>query len=209
MNPVILCKQVSEELCKFISTEMRIMEGVIQELDPQSIRQEPEFGDSYNAYCPPCLEALSLTVKPIIEKLVDKELAPSYSYGRIYRPGARLNKHFDRRSSEFSVSICLEKGNTPWFLCADGPDSDNPICVDLSGGDMLVYSGAKISHWREGPYEGDEQIQVFIQYVDVNGENADLIYDGRPKLGLPFGYKSEFVEEELQDQLKLGSVLRS
>ena len=39
MNPVILCKQVSEELCKFISTEMRIMEGVIQELDPQSIRQ--------------------------------------------------------------------------------------------------------------------------------------------------------------------------
>ena len=49
MNPVILCKQVSEELCKFISTEMRIMEGVIQELDPQSIRQEPEFGDSYNA----------------------------------------------------------------------------------------------------------------------------------------------------------------
>ena len=185
MNPVILCKQVSEELCKFISTEMRIMEGVIQELDPQSIRQEPEFGDSYNAYCPPCLEALSLTVKPIIEKLVDKELAPSYSYGRIYRPGARLNKHFDRRSSEFSVSICLEKGNTPWFLCADGPDSDNPLCADLSVGDMLVYSGCELEHWRE-PLEGNTCAQVFLHYNHVNGPFAEKNrFDKRPMLGIP------------------------
>ena len=60
--------------------------------------------------------------------------------------------------------------------------------------------------WREGPYQGDEQIQVFIQYVDKNGDSADLIYDGRPKLGLPFGYKSDFVKEELNDQLSLRDI---
>ncbi len=205
MIPVVLFKQVSEELCRFVSAEMRIMESVLRELDPQSIQQEPEFKDSYNAYCPPCLEALSLHIKPTIEKLVDKKLEPSYSYGRIYRPGAELHKHFDRRSSEVSVSICLEKGSTPWYLCAEGPDMDKPVSADLNEGDMLVYSGAKYRHWREGPYTGDEQIQVFLQFVDINGPNADLIYDGRPGLGLPFGYKSNFVEQELRDQLELGS----
>jgi len=203
MKPIILHKQVSPELCKFVSQEMRILEGVIEEFNPEG-KYEPGFEDSFNAYCPPCLEALSLTIRPIIEKQVGKQLLPSYTYGRIYRPGAKLDKHYDRRSSEVSVSVCLEKGNTPWFLSVE--TEEDKVSVDLDVGDILIYCGRDFAHWREGPYRGDEQIQVFIQYVDKNGDSADLVYDGRPKLGLPFGYKSDFVKEELNDQLSLRDI---
>ena len=56
MKPIILHKQVSPELCKFVSQEMRILEGVIEEFNPEG-KYEPGFEDSFNAYCPPCLEA--------------------------------------------------------------------------------------------------------------------------------------------------------
>ena len=43
-------------------------------------------------------------------------------------PGAKLDKHYDRRSSEVSVSVCLEKGNTSWFLSVE--TEEDKVSVD-------------------------------------------------------------------------------
>jgi len=55
----------------------------------------------------------------------------------------------------------------------------------LDVGDMLVYSGCELEHWRE-PFEGDTCGQVFLHYNHVNGPFAQKnIFDGRPMLGIP------------------------
>ena len=57
--------------------------------------------------------------------------------------------------------------------------------VLLEVGDMLVYSGCELEHWRE-PFEGDICGQVFLHYNHVNGPFAEKNrFDGRPMLGLP------------------------
>ena len=40
------------------------------------------------------------------------------------------------------------------------PNAPKGIPVDLEVGDMLVYSGCELEHWRE-PFEGDHCAQVF------------------------------------------------
>ena len=50
---------------------------------------------------------------------------------------------------------------------------------------MLVYKGALCEHWRYA-FTGNQCVQVFLHYNDVNTENAEQNkYDNRPFLGLP------------------------
>ena len=52
----------------------------------------------------------------------------------------------------------------------------------LNPGDMLVYKGDKLEHWRE-PFTGKICGQVFLHYVDKSLKK--FINDTRPHLGLP------------------------
>ena len=53
----------------------------------------------------------------------------------------------------------------------------------LEVGDMLVYSGCELEHWRE-PFDGNICGQVFLHYNHVNGPFAEKNrFDGRPMLG--------------------------
>ena len=61
--------------------------------------------------------------------------------------------------------------------------------VNLKPGDMLVYSGCDLEHWRE-PFEGEECVQVFLHYNHVNGRFAEQNkFDKRAMLGLPSGIR--------------------
>jgi hypothetical protein len=53
----------------------------------------------------------------------------------------------------------------------------------LEPGDMSIYTGCEVEHWRE-PYEGNQQIQLFLHYVDANGVHKDWKFDKRPFLGM-------------------------
>ncbi len=65
------------------------------------------------------------------------------------------------------------------------PDAPAGTKVLLDVGDMLVYSGCELEHWRE-PFDGNICGQVFLHYNHVNGPFADKNrFDGRPMLGLP------------------------
>jgi hypothetical protein len=61
--------------------------------------------------------------------------------------------------------------------------------ISLNIGDMCVYKGDELSHWRE-PYHGDRQLQAFLHYVEVHGKFSHYKYDTRPALGLPNSYRN-------------------
>ena len=65
------------------------------------------------------------------------------------------------------------------------PGAPKGVRVDLKIGDMLIYSGCELEHWRE-PFEGKVCSQVFLHYNHANGPFAQTnLLDGRPLLGIP------------------------
>ena len=122
-------------------------------------------------------ETILLMYQKKIEDLFGFRLVPTYSYARIYKHGDILKKHKDRPSCEISTTLNL--GGDPWSIFIEGTE------IKLSVGDMLVYSGCDLEHWRER-FEGNICAQVFLHYNHLNGKFSDKNkFDGRPILGLP------------------------
>lgn len=104
-----------------------------------------------------------------ISELVGRNLAPTYSYIRVYLRGAELVPHKDRPSCEYSATINLSQTH-PWSIFMG--DSE----IKLNVGDAVIYKGCEIEHSRK-PFEGDSYIQVFLHYVDLDGPYRDHVYD--------------------------------
>jgi len=147
------------------------------------IRGDAQVEKSYSVYGASCFEALMVLLQPKIEQITGKSLYPTYSYARIYYNGAELTRHKDRPACEYSASLCIENDEYPWpFFMEDY--NGNAEAVELYPGDMIVYRGNKLHHWRE-PFTLNKQIQTFLHYVDQNGEHSDKKYDDRPMLIIP------------------------
>ncbi len=101
---------------------------------------------------------------------------------RVYEKGSILKKHKDRYSCE--VSTTLNLGGDVWPIYLKDTE-EKVIEVKLEPGDMLIYSGCELEHWRD-EFEGELCGQVFLHYNDMsNPKWKDNAYDGRPHLGLP------------------------
>lgn len=112
---------------------------------------------------------------------VGKKLLPTYTYARIYRPGEVLKKHKDRPACEISATLTLGFDKPPvWPIFAD---EIKQTSIALQKGDMLVYKGCELLHWRE-EFKGQWHVQVFLHYVDANGPYKDHYRDGRPEFGV-------------------------
>jgi len=143
---------------------------------------DKQIPNTYSCYGDFAMETLMVKMLPVMKKHTGLDLCPTYSYARAYKKGDELKKHKDRPSCEISTTLNL--GGDPWSIFVEGTK------VLLEVGDMLVYSGCELEHWRE-PFDGDICGQVFLHYNHVNGPFADKNkYDGRPKLGLPSGIKT-------------------
>tara|TARA_R100001126_G_C4882654_1_gene180227 strand:- start:2041 stop:2673 length:633 start_codon:yes stop_codon:yes gene_type:complete len=142
---------------------------------------------AYSCYGDIMMEMLLVNMHALMEKNTGLRLQPNYSYARIYKTGHVLERHKDRLSCEISTTLNL--GGDPWpiYLEPSGREGMNGLKVDLNPGDMLIYRGMDLEHWRE-PFQGSECVQVFLHYNDVNNPNA-VPYDGRPHLGLPAWFK--------------------
>lgn len=190
----IIRKAVPAEICKLTAIEFELQEKACQVLYPGADLSDLS-PKSFARYSPLCFEALSVYVQPLIEKEVGLNLYPVYSYARIYYKGSRLDKHYDRQSSEVSVSICIEKDPVDWALYIKSESGQiNEVHLDI--GDLVIYSGRVQEHWRE-EFTGEKQIQSFLQYVDANGRDSWLKWDTRPALGLPFEFAGPEVRQEM------------
>ena len=158
----------------------------------------------YSHYADPVMETLLMKVLPVMKEQTGLDLIPTYSYTRVYTKGSILWRHKDRPSCEISTTLNL--GGDMWPIYIDPTGQDNIIksqytnkgeeCivkkgahsgnrVDLDPGDMLVYSGCELEHWRN-EFTGDMCAQVFLHYNHKNGPFAEKNkFDNRPLLGIP------------------------
>ena len=144
------------------------------------------------------METLMMKVFPIMQERTNLRLVPCYTYTRVYKKGDILKRHSDRSSCEISTTLHL--GGQPWpiFLDPTGtksvineekqiikPNAPTGFPIDLEVGDMLVYRGCDLEHWRE-PFKGDNCAQVFLHYNNLDGPfGSKNKFDKRPMLGIP------------------------
>ena len=139
--------------------------------------KDEQVPNTYSIYGDPVFDTLLMKVLPVMQRETGLDVIPTYSYARIYKKGDILKRHKDRPSCEISTTLNL--GGDPWSIFLEGEK------VDLNVGDMLIYEGCKLEHWRE-PFEGEHCGQVFLHYNNKKGEFKDInIFDGRDKLGTP------------------------
>tara|TARA_Y100001937_G_scaffold119146_1_gene174435 strand:- start:49 stop:651 length:603 start_codon:yes stop_codon:yes gene_type:complete len=151
---------------------------------------DPQIPETYSHYGDFAMDTLLTKVKPIMEKATGLQLVETYSYARIYKKGDELKRHKDRPSCETSCTMNLGGDEWPIYLEPSGDVGKEGVKVDLEPGDMLIYRGCDVEHWRE-PFEGENCGQVFLHYNDLNGEFGQKNkFDGRPILGLPATFKS-------------------
>ena len=149
--------------------------------------------NTYFCYSDIVMETLMLKCQPLMEKTTGLKLQPAYTYARIYKKGDILKKHMDRFSCEVSTTMNL--GGDPWaiYLEPSGKEGLKGIKVDLKPGDMLVYSGCELEHWRE-KFKGKSCGQVFLHYNNRKTPGAkDNMFDMRKHLGLPSWFKNKII----------------
>lgn len=95
-----------------------------------------------------------------------RHLKAASSYSRIYEHGAELHIHRDRLPLQHSATVCLSRDQACWDLCLYDLKG-NFVRITQEVGDALLYQG-RLEHWRDGPYQGSEQVQVFLHYYNRN-----------------------------------------
>ena len=116
-----------------------------------------------------------------LSKTLGIDLIPTYTYARIYRKGEVLKRHTDRESCEISGTMTLgfDPNSKIWPIYFSADENDEAgIAADIEIGDIFLYRGNDIPHWRP-KYKGEWQAQVFFHYVDKNGPHAEWAYDKR------------------------------
>jgi len=213
-NKYTIIKQaISKDLATFIANYFRMQKQVYDTCKAaryfspfESIlgfyeESDGQIPNTYSQYANMAMETLLLKCQPGMEKATGLKLYPAYTYARIYKKGDELKRHKDRFSCEISTTMNLGGDDWPIYLEPDpkkggvkpgqGYVSDNTkgVRVDLKPGDMLVYSGCELEHWRE-KFKGKECVQVFLHYNNRKTPGAkDNMFDKRPHLGLPSWFK--------------------
>ncbi len=144
----------------------------------------PVTRDVQDRYSDPFGESILVELQQLIADTVGAELHCAYSYLRIYGPESFLKPHTDRESCEISVTMTVARdpvdARWPVYL----RHNDEPVAINLEPGDILIYRGSDLEHWRDD-YEGSYWMQLFLHYVTVGGAFDHLKFDGRPVLGHP------------------------
>ena len=205
----VIKKAISYELANFIFNYFLLKRDAVEWMYKNNITYDTgmlgtwtdkQIPNTFSCYADTVMETLLVKVLPVMAQETGLELIPTYSYARLYKKGDILHRHKDRPSCEISTTINL--GGNPWPIFIDGTGANNIVSgsetttivkpgapagtkVILDVGDMLVYSGCELEHWRE-PFEGEVCGQVFLHYNHVNGPFAEKNrFDRRPMLGIP------------------------
>ena len=196
---------VSYELANFIFNYFLLKRDAVRYMYENNITYDSgmlgtwtdkQIPNTFSCYADNVMETLLVKMLPVMAKETGLDLVPTYSYARIYKQGDVLERHKDRPSCEISTTLSLGGDHWPIYLepnknvgipGKDGctAESNNPgLKIFLHPGDMLIYSGCVLEHWRE-EFKGENCAQVFLHYNNVETQGVKNIYDDRIHLGLP------------------------
>ena len=195
----IIKQAISQELAEFVYEYFLNKRTVARHLfdtryispftEYWGVWNDEQIPETYSHYADVAMETLLVKLKPLMEKESGLKLNETYSYARIYKKGDELKRHKDRYSCEVSTTLNIGGDEWPIYLEPSGEEGTEGTKVILNQGDMLIYKGCDVEHWREA-FEGENCGQVFLHYNDASDEKAEQNkYDGRPCLGLPAWFK--------------------
>ena len=209
----VIRKVISKDLATFIANYLNMKKQVFDTCIKENYispfekmlgfyeQKHEQIPNTYCVYSDIVMETLMLKCQPEMEKITELKLYPAYTYARVYKKGDELKRHKDRFSCEISTTMNLGGDDWPIYIEPDptkggvkkgiGYVSDNTkgIKVDLKPGDMLVYSGCELEHWRE-KFKGKECVQVFLHYNNSKTPGSkENMFDKRPHLGLPSWFR--------------------
>ena len=156
-------------------------------------------GTSSGKYCSPWGNALSHFIHEKLKDVFDMNLIETYSFTRKYSRGSYLGSHTDRPSCEVSATLCLDyksDDGSPWTIWVRndknyaGVDAEivknesqdythrerlrnSCIPVDLEPGDILLYQGPNIPHWRD-EFLGDYSYHIFSHFVNRDSKMQEI-----------------------------------
>jgi len=203
-NYVVIKKAISKELAVFCYNYFKLKRQTFNLLSNSNLKDQVLIYDiwgtykdiqvqnTYSCYSDIAMETLLLKCQPDMEKTTGLKLYPAYSYARIYKKGDELKRHKDRLSCEISTTLFLGGDEWPIFLEPSGKKNKKGIKINLKIGDMLIYKGCKLEHWRE-IFEGNECAQVFLHYNTK--KNSKNLFDTRPYLGLPAVFRNSTIKK--------------
>ena len=191
----VISKDVADMAYSYLLNKRKVAEVLLNErfISPFTqyfgVWNDEQVPNTYSHYSDILMETLLEKVKPTMEKHTGLKLSPTYSYARIYKNGDILARHKDRYSCEISTTLNLGGDKWPIYLDPTGKKGQAGIKVNLNPGDMLIYSGCELEHWRE-EFKGKDCGQVFLHYNKSSSKKAKKnLYDGRPFIGLPAWFK--------------------
>tara|TARA_R100001369_G_scaffold43786_1_gene69885 strand:- start:35 stop:670 length:636 start_codon:yes stop_codon:yes gene_type:complete len=195
----VLKKAISPELADFVYKYFLNKRKVSKFLFDQKylspfnteygVWNDEQVPNTYSHYSDLVMETLLEEVKPVMEKHTGLKLSETYSYARIYKQGDTLARHKDRYSCEISTTLNLGGESWPIYLDPTGRVSQAGVKVNLDPGDMLIYSGCDLEHWRD-EFQGKNCGQVFLHYNRTSSKTAKANkFDSRPFIGLPSWFK--------------------
>lgn len=154
----------------------------------QAVLGDDQAPNSYYFYGDPLMDTILGGSVQEFSEIVGYSLLPTYSYTRLYIEGDELKIHRDRPSCQLSGTLALgipdgEEINSIYF--SQNEDKSDAIEIKLNPGDLCLYHGCDLLHWRE-PFTQKWYLQAFLHYVDADGPYTDFLYDKRPYLGMPY-----------------------
>lgn len=175
---------IPKSLCAIVNQYALFKEGLEFEASDEQVR------GAHSIYGDTLMETVLHFLHSHMEKHTGLELCPTYSYYRVYRPGMTLDRHTDRESCEISTTICfgynyMNKQDYNWSMYVKTKENTE-IKVIQNPGDLLVYKGCEIEHWRDSFEAPDKsyQVQGFFHFIDKNGPfYPEFAFDKRPGLG--------------------------
>ena len=173
----------------------------VHEKEPIPNTPDQNLDTSVGCYCFPPAVGLHSWLKKELQKVLDFRIRETYSYSRKYVRGAYLRSHTDRPSCEVSATICLDyksDDGTPWSIWvqndknylgeADCQDHIYEVSqnhnqrqrlkngakkVDLEVGDVLLYQGPNIPHWRD-EFLGEYSYHMFLHFWNATGQLTEM-----------------------------------
>tara|TARA_B100000900_G_scaffold388744_1_gene381055 strand:+ start:768 stop:1688 length:921 start_codon:yes stop_codon:yes gene_type:complete len=198
---------------------------------------ESSKGKSKGGYCTPWGVALHGFIHNKLKDYIDLDLRETYSFSRRYDRGSYLGSHTDRPSCEVSATLCLDyqtDDSKPWKIWVRNDKNyakvsaetvknesqdlnhrerlkNNCKSISLEPGDILLYQGPNIPHWRDYLL-GEYSYHIFVHFFNatskmnqidefVTGYNHDvetaqqkfaLELDGRPNRWIKNQTSEEF-----------------
>ena len=196
---VLIKNFLSKEMADFFYYYIKMEAGKRNFLDEINYFRDKEsfiyreFGEFTDKQCPGAFSRYGdLVFDSLLTYKIDEvksatglELAPNYTYHRLYVTDQVLHPHKDRLSCNISATICMGYDNRNLDYEYNWPIYMEEKPVYMKPGDLVVYRGCDLNHYRDS-FLGLNHAQVFLHWHDVNDPmfKNKKPFDGRPILGL-------------------------